>query len=78
VNWDQFQGKCKRFIGSVRERWGKLMGNSWATLAGKKDQLSGRIQEHYGLMRANADERADDQALADKGTERERRRGIRY
>jgi uncharacterized protein YjbJ (UPF0337 family) len=37
MNWDQ-SGKRKRFTGSARERWGKLAGNDWETIAGKKDQ----------------------------------------
>jgi uncharacterized protein YjbJ (UPF0337 family) len=72
MNWDQIEGKWKRFTGSARERWGKLTNNSWETVAGKKDQLAGRIQEQYGVVRAKAEQRADDRALAQKGSERER------
>jgi len=77
MNWDQIAGKCKRFTGSARERWGKLTDNNWETVAGKKDQLAGRIQEQYGVVRAKAEKRADDRALAQKGTERERRGATR-
>jgi uncharacterized protein YjbJ (UPF0337 family) len=51
MNWDQIEGKWKRFTGSARERWGKLTDNDWETIAGKKDQLVGRIQERYGVRR---------------------------
>ena len=44
MNWDQVEGKWKQFAGSARERWGKLTDNDWETIAGKKDQLVGRIQ----------------------------------
>ncbi len=68
MNWDQFAGKWKRFIGSARERWGKFTNNNWQMFSGKEDQLAGRIQEQYGVVKAKADERADDRALAQKGS----------
>lgn len=71
MNWDQIEGKWKRFTGSARERWGKLTDNHWQTVAGKKNRLVGRIQEGYGAVRAAADKRADERALAGKGSERE-------
>jgi len=71
MNWDQIEGKWKRFRGSARERWGKVTSNNWETLAGKKDQLAGRIQEEYGVVKAKAEERADGRALAQKGSDRE-------
>ncbi|MCX6621666.1 MAG: CsbD family protein [Acidobacteria bacterium] len=46
--------------GSARERWGKLTDNDWETIAGKKDQLVGRIQERYGVARAEAETQADE------------------
>ncbi|MGD0363817.1 MAG: CsbD family protein [Bryobacteraceae bacterium] len=69
MNWDQFAGKWKRFTGSARERWGKITNNNRQTFTGKKDQLAGRIQEQYGAIKAKADQRADDRALAQKGSE---------
>ena len=78
MNWDQIAGRWKRFTGAARERWGKLTGNNWETLAGKKDQLAGRLQERHGVAIADAEQRADDRALAEKGTEREKRAATRY
>jgi len=76
MNWDQIEGKWKRFSGSARERWGKLSKDNWETVAGKKDQLVGRIQEKYGVVRAEAEKQADDRALAQKA-ERERHAATR-
>jgi len=73
MNWDQIEGRWKQFTGSARERWGKLTDNKSQTFGGKKDQLVGRIQERHGVAKAEAEKRADDLALARKGTERERR-----
>jgi uncharacterized protein YjbJ (UPF0337 family) len=64
MNWDQIEGKWKQFTGSGRERWGKLTDNDWETIAGKKDQLVGRIQELYGVAKAEAEKQADDWSRA--------------
>ncbi|MGO4879674.1 MAG: CsbD family protein [Bryobacteraceae bacterium] len=77
MNWDQVEGRWKRFTGSARERWGKLTDNNRERFAGKKDQLAGRIQEHYGVVRADAEKRADERALAQKGSARDRRGATR-
>ena len=59
MNWNQIEGEWKQFTGSARERWGKLTDHDWQTVAGKKDQLVGRIQERYGLAKAEAEKSAD-------------------
>lgn len=64
MNWDQIEGKWKQFSGSARERWGKLTDNDLAAIAGKKDQLVGRIQESYGVAKAVAEKQADDWSRA--------------
>jgi uncharacterized protein YjbJ (UPF0337 family) len=60
MNWDQIEGKWKQFLGSGRERWGKLTDDDWETIAGKKDQLVGRIQERYGVAKAEAEKQTDE------------------
>ena len=59
MNWDQIEGKWKQFKGSARERWGKLTDDDFETVAGKKDNLVGRIQERYGLAKEEAEQQAD-------------------
>ena len=49
-----------------------MTDNDCETIAGKKDQLSGRIQERYGLAKAEAERHADDWARALKDADRER------
>ena len=60
MNWDQIEGKWKQFTGSARERWGKVTDDDWQTIAGKKDQLIGRIQVRYGVKKAEAEKQADE------------------
>ena len=69
MNWDQIEGKWKQLTGSGRERWGKLTDNDWETIAGKKDQLVGRVQELYGIAKAEAEKQADEWSRALKHSE---------
>jgi uncharacterized protein YjbJ (UPF0337 family) len=64
MNWDQIEGKWKQFTGSAREEWGKLTEDDWQTISGKKDQLVGRIQERYGIAKAEAEKQADEWSRA--------------
>ncbi|MFY9802405.1 MAG: CsbD family protein [Candidatus Acidiferrales bacterium] len=59
MNWDQLQGKWKQSQGKVREQWGKLTDDDLNVIAGKRDQLVGRIQERYGIAREEAEKQAD-------------------
>ncbi len=78
MNWDQIEGKWKRFTGSARERWGKLTDNDWETIAGKKDQLVARIQERYGVAKAEAENQADEWSRVLKESERESHGATRF
>jgi uncharacterized protein YjbJ (UPF0337 family) len=59
MNWDQIEGKWKRLSGSAREQWGKLTDDDLQTLAGQKDQLVGKIQERYGIAKAEVEKQVD-------------------
>ncbi len=64
MNWDQIEGIWKQLAGAARERWGKLTDDDWQTIGGKKDKLIGRIQERYGIARAEAEKQADEWSRA--------------
>jgi uncharacterized protein YjbJ (UPF0337 family) len=49
MNWDRIEGNWKQFKGQVKEQWGKLTHDQLDTIAGKRDDLVGRIQETYGI-----------------------------
>jgi uncharacterized protein YjbJ (UPF0337 family) len=51
MNWDSIEGKWKQFKGSARQQWGKLTDDQLDVIAGKRDQLAGKIQEAYGLSK---------------------------
>jgi uncharacterized protein YjbJ (UPF0337 family) len=59
MNWDQVEGKWKQSKGKFREQWGKLTDDDIEVIAGKRDQLVGRLQERYGLAKEDAEKEAD-------------------
>jgi len=59
MNWDLVEGKWKELKGSIRSKWGKLTDDDLEAVAGKKDQLVGRIQQRYGLQRDEAETEVD-------------------
>ena len=60
MNADRLEGNWKQLKGKMREKWGKLTDNDWETVAGKKDQLLGKLQERYGYTREQAERDYDD------------------
>jgi uncharacterized protein YjbJ (UPF0337 family) len=60
MNWDQVQGKWKQTKGRFREKWGKLTDDDLDVIDGKRQQLVGKIQEHYGIAREVAEAQADE------------------
>jgi uncharacterized protein YjbJ (UPF0337 family) len=44
----------------VKEQWGKLTDDHIDQIAGRKDQLSGQIQETYGVTREEAEKQIDE------------------
>jgi uncharacterized protein YjbJ (UPF0337 family) len=74
VNSDQLQGKWKQIKGSVKERWGKLTDDDLNVIDGQQDQLIGRIQERYGIAKAEAQQQLQEWLHSKPGTEVEERR----
>jgi uncharacterized protein YjbJ (UPF0337 family) len=70
MNWDRIEGNWKQIRGHAREKWGKLTDSDFEAIAGKRDQLVGRIQERYGIARDEAQKQADEWAKALKEEEK--------
>lgn len=60
MNWDQIEGNWKIVRGNVRERWGKLTDDDLDVIAGKRDQLIGRLQRAYGMAREEAERQVNE------------------
>jgi uncharacterized protein YjbJ (UPF0337 family) len=54
MNWDRIEGNWKQLTGKAKEQWGKLTEDDLKVIAGKQDQLVGRIQERYGIAKDEA------------------------
>jgi uncharacterized protein YjbJ (UPF0337 family) len=55
MNWDRIEGNWKQFKGAAKEQWGKLTDDQLDVLTGKREQLAGKIQEVYGITKAEAE-----------------------
>jgi len=55
MDWNRISGNWTHWRGAVRERWGKLTDDHLDVIAGKREQLAGRIQELYGLKKDEAE-----------------------
>jgi uncharacterized protein YjbJ (UPF0337 family) len=53
--WDQIEGGWKQLKGKVREKWGKLTDDDVDVIAGKRDQLLGKLQQRYGWAKDEAE-----------------------
>lgn len=54
MNKDRVEGNWKQFKGKIKEQWGKLTDDDLDVAAGKREQLSGRIQERHGVSQDEA------------------------
>lgn len=55
MNWDIAEGNWKQFKGKVQTQWGKLTDDHLDQIGGKRQQLSGKIQEAYGVSKDEAE-----------------------
>jgi uncharacterized protein YjbJ (UPF0337 family) len=60
ANWDVIQGKWTQLKGSARAQWGRLTDDEWDQIAGNRDRLIGKLQEHYGWSREQAERDVED------------------
>lgn len=65
MNRDWLEGNWKQARGKVRERWGKLTDDELDVIAGRRDQLIGRIQELYGNTRDEVSREIDEMFAAE-------------
>jgi uncharacterized protein YjbJ (UPF0337 family) len=54
MNQDRIRGQWKQVKGKIKEQWGRLTDDDLDVIAGKRDQLLGRIQQRHGVARDEA------------------------
>ena len=56
MNWDTIEGNWKQSMGKAKAQWGKLTDDDLQLVAGRRDQLAGKIQERYGIAKDEAEQ----------------------
>jgi uncharacterized protein YjbJ (UPF0337 family) len=62
MNWSRIEGQWHQLKGQVKSQWAKLTDDELTNIAGKKEQLLGKIQEHYGILKDDAEKQIDEWA----------------
>ena len=60
MNTEQMSGKWKQMKGAAQQKWGKLTDNDLQVINGQREMLVGKLQERYGLMKEEAQKKADE------------------
>jgi len=59
TNWDQIAGNWNQIKGQAKSQWAKLTDDDLDVIAGKRDELIGKVQEAYGISREEAQKQVD-------------------
>ena len=49
MDWDRIEGNWKQFTGKIKEQWAHLTDDDLEKVAGRREQLEGKIQERHGI-----------------------------
>ncbi|MBS1177191.1 MAG: ral stress protein CsbD [Proteobacteria bacterium] len=60
MNWDRIEGNWKQVTGRAKVQWGKLTSDDLDIIAGRREQLAGKIQERYGIAKDEADKQVSE------------------
>ena len=55
MSWDRIAGNWDQWKVRIRERWGRLSEDQLDVIGGRREQLTGRIEEIYGLSHEEAE-----------------------
>jgi uncharacterized protein YjbJ (UPF0337 family) len=59
MTWDRIEQQWIRIKGPIQEQWTRLSDRDMEQIHGKRERLLGRIQELYGVRRADAERQVD-------------------
>jgi uncharacterized protein YjbJ (UPF0337 family) len=60
MDWNRVEGNWKQVKGKIKEQWGKLTDDDLDVIAGKEDQLEGKLQQRYGYHKDQAKKEIND------------------
>lgn len=56
MNKDTLRGEWNLIKGKIKEKWGKLTDDDLTEINGKREQLLGKIQKKYGVVKEKAEQ----------------------
>ena len=56
MNRDAIEGKWKQYRGKMKAQWGRLTGHRLDVIDGNRVEVTGNIQEGYGITRDAAEQ----------------------
>ncbi len=59
MNWNSIEGNWKQYQGKVKQQWGKLTDDDLTVIKGRRDELEGRLQAHYGYAKEKVQAEVD-------------------
>ncbi len=59
ATWEQIEGNWNQFAGKVKQQWSKLTDDDILYIKGKRQELVGKIQERYGIAKAEAEKQVE-------------------
>ena len=59
MDWDRIESNWKQLRGNVKAQWGKITEDQLDGIAGRREQLAGRIQSAYGVTADAASRQLD-------------------
>lgn len=60
MNSDQMAGQWKELKGKVKAQWGKLTDDDLQVIDGRREQLVGVLQKHYGMAKEEVEKQVND------------------
>lgn len=62
MNWDIIQGSWQEYKGKAQVEWGRLTDDDLDVIEGRRIELSGKLQQRYGIAREEADRQIEEWA----------------
>jgi uncharacterized protein YjbJ (UPF0337 family) len=62
MDWNRVEGSWKQLMGKAKQQWGRLTDDDLTKVAGRREELAGKVQERYGLAKDAAQKQVDEWA----------------
>jgi uncharacterized protein YjbJ (UPF0337 family) len=62
MNWERIKGKWDELKGSAKARWGELTDDDLREIEGKREALTGKLEQRHGMAKEQAERGIDEWA----------------